>query len=183
MIPVRSTDEELMQLVREGRTEMLAILFERHHVRLYNFFLRLTGHRARSEDFTQEVFCRILSYRHTYDPGKPFSTWMYQIGRNLYRTQFRSPGLTAPLEEDAGQAPDPSPLEEVCRRELAGRLTRAMARLSVRKRELLVLSRFQNLKYAEIAAILDCSVEAVKTGIHRAIGDLRRWMSPGEEER
>ncbi len=77
-------DEQVMAQVREGRVEMLAILFERHHVRLFNFFLRLTAERSLSEDLVQEVFLRILKYRHTYRGDSKFTTWMYQIGRNAH---------------------------------------------------------------------------------------------------
>lgn len=67
-------DEQVMAQVRDGRVEMLAILFERHHVRLFNFFLRLTASRSASEDLVQEVFLRMLKYRHTYRGDSKFST-------------------------------------------------------------------------------------------------------------
>ena len=60
------SDNQLMEEVRDGKVEKLAILFERHHVTLYNFFLRLTANRSISEDLVQDVFFRILRYRHTY---------------------------------------------------------------------------------------------------------------------
>ncbi|MCK7525668.1 MAG: hypothetical protein MZV64_52710 [Ignavibacteriales bacterium] len=65
------TDNELMEDVRDGRVERLAVLFERYQTMLYNFFLRLTGNRAASEDLVQEVFVRVLKYRAGYLERKP----------------------------------------------------------------------------------------------------------------
>ena len=72
-------DEEIMSSVKKGSVNMLAILFERYHVKLYNYFLRLTGDKGISEDLTQEVFLRILKYRDTFRHESKFTTWMYQI--------------------------------------------------------------------------------------------------------
>ena len=78
------TDNQVMLDVREGKVEKLAILFERHHVALFNFFLRLTGNRAASEDLVQDVFTRILKYRATYMGEDRFTVWMYKIARNAH---------------------------------------------------------------------------------------------------
>ena len=67
------SDEELMSQVRSGVGEMLGVLFERYHVPLFNFYLKLTGDRPVSEDLVQEVFFRILKYRHSYRPDTPFA--------------------------------------------------------------------------------------------------------------
>ncbi len=77
-------DEDVMSNVSEGNVQMLAILFERYHVRLYNYFLRLTGNKGTGEDLAQEVFFRILKYRTSYRRESKFTTWMYQIGRNVF---------------------------------------------------------------------------------------------------
>src|SRR5437588_11613159 len=75
-------DEELMFQVRNGVAEMLGVLFDRYQSPLFNFYCKLTGDRAASEDLVQDVFYRILKYRHTYQPGTSFRTWMYHIARN-----------------------------------------------------------------------------------------------------
>ena len=72
-----ATDDELMQRVRDGDAAPLGVLFERYQVPLYNFFLRLTGRTAVSEDLVQEVFLRVLKYRHTYRGQSQFRTWLY----------------------------------------------------------------------------------------------------------
>ena len=75
-------DERVMQAVRSGDAERLGTLFERHHVALYEFLYRTTGDASTAEDLVQDVFVRILKYRHTYRDGYPFLTWMYRIARN-----------------------------------------------------------------------------------------------------
>jgi len=169
-------DEQVMVQVRAGRVEMLAILFERHHVRMYNFFLRLTANRPLSEDLTQELFLRILKYRHTYRGESRFSTWMYQIARNLHIDQLRSRHPEIPIDDLYEETPDPQPCpaQEAESGQEADLLARAMERLPLRKREVLLLSRFQNLKYGEIAGLLACSVESVKVQVHRSLKELRR---------
>jgi RNA polymerase sigma factor (sigma-70 family) len=167
-------DEHVMAQVRDGRVEMLAILFERHHVRLFNFFLRLTGNRPLSEDLTQELFLRILKYRHTYRGESKFSTWMYQIARNLHIDQLRSRRPEIPIDDlyEEKPCPRPCPAQNAETQQETDLL--ALERLPLRKREVLLLSRFQNLKYQEIAGLLECSVESVKVQVHRSLKELRR---------
>ena len=169
-------DEQLMLQVQDGQVEMLAILFERHHVRLFNFFLRLTANRPLSEDLTQELFLRILKYRHTYRGESQFSTWMYQIARNLHIDQLRSrrPEISIDDLYEEKPCPQPCPAQTAEAQQEADLLARAMERLPLRKREVLLLSRFQNLKYQEIASLLECSVENVKVQVHRSLKELRR---------
>jgi len=163
-----------MEEVRDGRVEKLAILFERHHIMLYNFFLRLTGNRSLSEDLVQDVFFRILKYRKTYHGQSTFSVWMYQIARNAHVDHLRKWKQEVALDEQYEEvpAPDPEPgtrLEAEIDIEL---LKKAMDRLPLQKREILLLSRFQEMKYREIAELLGCSIGAIKTSVHRAVKDL-----------
>ena len=83
------TDNELMEAVKDGRVEKLAVLFERYHVALFNFFLRLTGDRAASEDLVQDVFMRILKYRAGFQSEGRFAVWMFQIARNAHVDHLR----------------------------------------------------------------------------------------------
>ena len=167
-------DNQLMEDVRDGRVEKLAILFERHHVALFNFFLRLTGNRPASEDLVQDVFIRILKYRSTYQGEDRFAVWMYKIARNAHIDHLRKRKETFPLDEqfDEATSPEPVPEERVVKEQESALLARALTRLSPKKQEILVLSRFQNLKYREIAELLDCPVGTVKGLVHRAIQEL-----------
>ena len=163
-----------MQQVRNGDARKLGLLFERYQTPLYNFYLRMTGDRASSEDLVQDVFLRILRYRHTYQDGTAFSTWMYQIARNARGDHFRKwkPSSELPDADSlpSGQRNASDSLEQEQEHAL---LQAALARLPEDKREVLLLSRYQHLKYDEIAQLLGCTVTAVKLRVHRAMKDLR----------
>ena len=176
------TDNLLMEDVRGGKVEKLAILFERHHVTLFNYFLRLTGNRPISEDLVQEVFTRILKYRTTYRGEDRFAVWMYKIARNAHIDFLRRQKETVPLEDqfEEAQSVDLIPEERVERQQEAALISRALKRLSPKKQEVILLSRFQNLKYREIAELMECPVGTVKGMVHRAVqelGDIYKQLS------
>jgi RNA polymerase sigma-70 factor (ECF subfamily) len=145
---------------------------------LFHFFLRLTAKREASEDLVQEVFFRILRYRHTYNEKHGFTAWMYQIARNAHLDFLQKQKAHASLpgsgaDSDGAEFEVPSaalPVDEKLSRNQEVKLLRqALERLPEDKREVLVLSRFQNLKYEEIAAILGCEVGTVKVRVFRAV--------------
>jgi len=163
-----ASDSSLMQAVREGDLGALAILFERHHRQLFNYFVHMNGNRELSEDLVQDVFVRILKYRQSYQPERAFAAWMYQIARNAQSDSIGKRKLEVALP-DRELASVNVMEENLKRKQEISILKRAMARLPVEKRELLALSRFQNLKYEEIASILGCDVGAVKVRVYRAV--------------
>jgi RNA polymerase sigma factor (sigma-70 family) len=171
-------DNQLMQKVRDGDAAKLGVLFERYHKLLFNFFLRLTGNREVSEDLVQEVFLRMLKYRHTYRADSQFKAWMYQIARNAHIDSIRKvkqevlfdEGEDKPGGEPISQKPIPD--EALEQKQEVTLLRQALAKLPREKREVLVLSRFQNLKYEEIAEILACDVGTVKVRVFRAVREL-----------
>lgn len=163
-------DGALMQEVQQGRLASLATLFEKHHRPLFHFFHRLNGNQALSEDLVQEVFFRMLKYRSTFQPERPFTAWMYQIARNAQTDSLRKRKFEVALGDDDIEHRDADrPDEKLSQRQEAGLLRKALQRLPEEKREVLVLSRFQNLKYEEIASILGCEVGTVKVRVYRAV--------------
>jgi RNA polymerase sigma factor (sigma-70 family) len=170
----QASDNQLMEEVRDGKVEKLAILFERHQVMLYNFFLRLTGNKGTSEDLVQDVFFRILKYRKTYQGQSKFTVWIYQIARNAHVDHLRKRKPEVPLDEQFKEAASPEtlpPKKMDAEIEIA-LLRKALDRLPLKKREVLLLSRFQEMKYKDIAELLGCNIGSVKSSVHRAIKEL-----------
>jgi RNA polymerase sigma-70 factor (ECF subfamily) len=179
------SDEELMFHVRNGVGESLGELFSRYQDPLFNFYRRLTGDRAMSEDLVQDVFYRILKYRQTYRPGTSFRTWMYQIARNarldcIRKEQVSKDQIKVPLEMDIAGAPY---ADHVQQEQEAALLHRALMQLPEEKREILLLSRFQELKYDEIAQMLGCETGTVKVRVFRALKDLKTVFQQLENQR
>jgi RNA polymerase sigma factor (sigma-70 family) len=164
-------DEDLMLQVREGVGEMLAVLFDRYQIPLFNFYCRLTGDRVASEDLVQDVFFRILKYRQSYRSGTPFRAWMYQIARNARQDYHRKHPQALPFEPE--MSPAVVSIDSAEAEQQTALLRRALLALPEEKREVLLLSRFQELKYEDIARMLDCEVGTVKVRIHRALRELR----------
>jgi RNA polymerase sigma-70 factor (ECF subfamily) len=160
-----------MLQVRNGAVDMLGDLFDRYQVPLFNFYKRMTGNRALSEDLVQEVFFRILKYRHTYRDGTPFRPWLFQIARNTRVDHFRRQRPEEPWEPEL--EPAIRPADSAQQNQEAALLHRALMQLPEEKREILLLCRFQELKYEEIGRMLGCEVGTVKTRVHRALQDLR----------
>jgi RNA polymerase sigma factor (sigma-70 family) len=178
-------DEDLMLLVRNGNLRTLGDLFIRHQTPLFNFYLRMTGDRQLSEDLVQEVFFRILRYRNSYQPGASFAAWMYQIARNTRVDNLRKHKPVKPLDDQLETARDyaPTPDQHAESNEQTALLKKALARLAEDKRELILLTRFQNLKYDEVAQLLHCEPGAVKVRVHRAVQELRQVYFDLQSER
>lgn len=163
-----------MSAVQQGDLAQLGVLFERHHARIYRYCLRITGSPATSEDMVQDVFTRVLKYARTFREGTQFNAWLYRVARNVCHDHFRKHGREVPLEDpDTRMSDEPLAPDSMQRGEDLDRLRAALGRLPDDRRELLILSRFERRKYDEIAALLDCSVGAVKVRVHRAIKQLR----------
>ena len=171
----RATDSQIMSQVKAGDVERLATLFERYESRLLGFFVRLSGDREASEDMVQEVFYRVLRFRGTFKARGEFSPWIYTIARRIWIDRTRKGRPHTPLDdlESELRSSEPSPTQHVERQEEANLLHRALLGLADDKRDVLVLSRFENLRYEQIATILGCEVNTVKTRVHRALRQLR----------
>jgi RNA polymerase sigma-70 factor (ECF subfamily) len=163
-----------MKLVQAGETAQLALLFERYHVPLFRYLLQLSRNRALSEDLVQEVFFRILKYASSYDPSLSFQVWLYRMARNAYFDCLRK-RRSEVSGDDVGEirSSEPLPEELVTRQEDTMFLQEALQKLPEDKREVLVLSRFHDLRYEDIALILKCEIGTVKVRVYRALKELR----------
>ena len=164
-----------MIAVRGGDLDQLEVLFERYREPLYDFFARLTGNRGISEDLIQDVFVRILKYRSSYRESNRFVTWMYQIGRNARADYLRKHRLV-PQEALTVTAPDhdiTTPSRQLEASEEKALLQCALMQMSESNRELLILARYQEMKYVDIAELLGVELPVVKSRVHRAMKELR----------
>ncbi|MEK6152097.1 RNA polymerase sigma factor [Flavobacteriaceae bacterium 3-367] len=170
------TDNALMLKVKSGDMDKMGLLYERHKKRLFGFFYHMNGNASLSEDLVQNVFVRILKYKHTFTGQGSFSAWMFRTARNVNYDHFRKhskegrPTEISTLEyrlqdADAGSVMDYD--------DTVSLVNRALQRLSPEKREVLILSKYKAMKYSEIGSVLGCSEGAAKVKAHRAIKDLR----------
>ena len=160
-----------MLQVRSGQIGLLAELFERHNRPVFGFFYRMTSSRELSEDLVQDVFLRILRYRDTYQPQTSFTAWMYGIARNALIDNMRKRRPESSWEDGMPELQSSEdPVDEKLRaRQETILLQKALASLPADKREVLILSRYQNLRYDEIGRILGCEPNAVKQRVFRAV--------------
>lgn len=172
---IQKTDEQLILEVKNGDLDSLAPLFEKYHVRLFNFFLRMTNDRSISEDLTQNVFQRVLTYRESYNEKWMFRSWMYQIARNAASKHYNNQKLLIDEYSEVNHMAYESDLavEELDAKLQKEHLHLALAKLSYEQREIIELAKFQELKYKEIAEITGNTVPAIKVKVHRAIQRLR----------
>lgn len=175
--PKEMTDEQLMKKVKAGDFQPLGILFDRHRTAIYNFFIRMTWDRLLSEDLTQLTFERILRYRHSFQVERSFKAWMYQIARNVCTRQLER---AERFQEDQivnweTLAMHSASVEaEIEQQETLDNLEWALSKLNQEYREVLLLTRYAQLKYAEVAELLNCTENAVKVKVYRATQQLRK---------
>lgn len=181
------SDHALMLAARDGELDALGALFERHHFALFGFLVKLTRQRTAAEDLVQTVFQRMLKYRHTYRDDGHFTAWMYHLARRCAADHFRkvngAPRAIDPAELHAHADDTPHAASHAARRDDHALLQVALDRLDANDREILLLSRLQELSFAEISAILECSVGAAKVRAHRALRELRSVYLALQKER
>ncbi|MFD2563352.1 RNA polymerase sigma factor [Aquimarina rubra] len=167
-----STDEELMILVSNGDLDMMSILFERYHIRIFNFLLKMTRDRDISQDITQEVFYKAIKYRKSYKKGK-FSSWIYTIARNIFSDHYQSQKTKEQRLDEIEYKMEQEENGSLEKEEIKEQLNKALEKLNHTDRELVIMSRYQGIKYQEIAEITGSTAGAIKTKVHRAIHKLK----------
>jgi len=170
------SDNALMLKVKEGDLDRLGLLFERYKRPLYGFFYNMSKDGELAEDLVQNVFFRILKYRYLFRGDGDFKTWMFHIARNVNHDNFRKDKIR---HKDAIEdwedylSDDGEGMTSIHKDEELHILSMAMDRLPDEKRELLLMSKYQDRKYKEIGEIIGCTEGAVKVKVFRALQDLK----------
>ncbi|MCC6466287.1 MAG: RNA polymerase sigma factor [Planctomycetes bacterium] len=182
-------DNELMRRVAQGDDDAFRLLFERHYRLAYSVIYRHIGVQSVAEDLVQDAFLRVYRAAPKYEPSAKFSTWLYTIVSNLCLNYKRDrardrlrlvsageDGEGNPLEQLAGTTDPPGGEEE--EREQRARLIRAaLDSLPENQRMALILSKYENKSYEEVAEVLETTVAAVKSLASRARATLREKLA------
>jgi len=188
------SDVQLMLDVKAGDATSFELLLQRYRGPLVNFLYRMVRDREQAEDLAQEVFLRVYRAKEDYVPSAKFTTWLFRIATNLALNSVRDNryhkmevSLDAPLTADAedgderpfevaDQHPDiEEHLVEEARRKM---IRHAIEKLPEKQRAAVLLHKYQELDYGEIAKILSCSESALKSLLFRAYETLRVELAP-----
>ncbi len=163
-----------MFAVKAGDLDKLGILFERHHLKMYNYFLKATYQPQTSEDLVQEVFFRLMKFRHTYRGDGLFTTWLYRVAQNVLYDHVRKKKTGTSIDDVVEQMTSEVNVQEDYElSEDVKILEKAFRRLKESDRELLTLKRYHEMKYDEIAKIKNLAVGTIKSKIHHALKNLK----------
>jgi RNA polymerase sigma-70 factor (ECF subfamily) len=188
------SDVQLMLDVKAGDEQSFALLLQRYRRPLVNFLYRMVREREEAEDLAQEVFLRVYRARKDYVPSAKFTTWLFRIATNLAlnsvrdnRYQRMEVSIDAPVSVDAEEGDERTldvaekhpnieqHLIEEARRKM---IRHAVEKLPEKQRAAVLLHKYQELDYNEIAKILQCSESALKSLLFRAYETLRVELAP-----
>jgi RNA polymerase sigma-70 factor, ECF subfamily len=183
------TDVQLMLDVKAGDEASFGLLLQKYRSPLVNFLFRMVRDRATAEDLAQEVFLRVYKARAQYSPSAKFTTWLFRIATNLALNSVRDNrhrqmdvSIDAPVEED--QAPLQLPTkdmridEHMVERDRADFIRQKISALPEKQRVAVLLHKYEEMDYADIAKILECSESALKSLLFRAYETLRVQLAP-----
>lgn len=185
------SDEALMLRYQKGDARAFEVLLTRHRRPVYNFILRFVGDRAAAEDVLQEAFLRVIKGADTWERQAKFTTWLYTIARNLCVDASRrgkhrkAASLDAPMSRDAD---DSRTLLDVTADKSAGvdrqaignelgvKMHAAIAKLSEEQREVFLMREFLDMQFKEIAEVVGCPENTVKSRMRYALEKLREEL-------
>lgn len=188
----RDPDVRLMLEVRDGSAAAFEELMLRYQNRVVTLLEHLVSRRDLAEDLAQEVFLRVYRARQSYVPGAKFTTWLFTIvnhvASNARRSQARrkevhvagSESGTQPftIAELAQAASGQMPARQLDKAEMRDMIRLAIESLNERQRMAVLLNKFENLSYEEIAATMDLTPKAIKSLLSRARENLRQVLEP-----
>ncbi|HTR46234.1 MAG TPA: RNA polymerase sigma factor [Verrucomicrobiae bacterium] len=185
------SDVQLMLDAKAGDTASFDFLLVKYRSPLVNFLFRMVRDQATAEDLAQEVFLRVYRARKQYTPSAKFTTWLFRIATNVAlnsvrdnRHQKMQVSLDAPASGEEEAAPRELPAREMridehlLERDRVAFIQRAVASLPEKQRAAVLLHKYEEMDYAEIAKVLDCTEGALKSLLFRAYESLRVQLAP-----
>ena len=186
------SDVQLMLDVKAGDEASFELLLYKYRTPLVNYLGRMTGDSATAEDLAQEVFLRVYRARSQYAPSAKFTTWMFRIATNLAlnaRRDGRYRQMEVSIHEENYQDDGPGRVLEIpdrqpgaeqhlMARDRAALIRRAVEELPEKQRAAVVLHKYEEMDYDQIAGILNCSESALKSLLFRAYETLRVKLAP-----
>ncbi|BDC51371.1 RNA polymerase sigma factor [Bryobacterales bacterium F-183] len=185
-------DAQLMMNIKEGQAECFEQLTTRHRRRLIHWLFRMVQDRAIAEELAQEVFLRVYMSRESYQPTARFTTWLYRIANNRALNWIRdhsgesrresldaipTRGVRRQYADAAGTVAERL-LTEEAETEFQATVRRAIMGLPARQRAAVLMHKYENMEYAQIAEALGCNVSTVKSILWRAYTTLRTRLAP-----
>jgi RNA polymerase sigma-70 factor (ECF subfamily) len=189
---LRDPDIRLMLRVRNDEPGAFEELVQNYQHRLVAVMHHLVGSADEAEDLAQEVFLRVYRARKKYRPRSKFSTWLFTIANNLalnaLRTRQRKPVVPLDVRDSGPLGPRPaeqivpdrtdSPSTRLRNAELIAKIRQALENLNERQRMAVILNKFEDMGYGEIAEVMGLTTQAVKSLLSRARSNLRQVLGP-----
>ena len=186
------SDVQLMLEVKAGDDASFELLLRRYRTPLVNFLYRMVREQATAEDLAQEVFLRVYRARKQYAPNAKFTTWLFRIATNLALNAVRDGRyrqMEVSLDQSSERGEDEQPAMDLPDREASVEqrllahdrttlIQRAILALPEKQRAAVLLHKYRELDYGEIARILGCSESALKSLLFRAYETLRVQLAP-----
>ena len=181
-------DAQLMLRVRDGDEESFRVLLEKHRNPVVHFLYRMVQDEGISEELSQEVFLRVYRSRATYEPTARFTTWLFRIATHLALNWLRDGrnerGQVRLDDEGDGDAPvrevadrKPSVEQQMVYQARLREVRNAIALLPEKQRAAVLMHKYEEMDYSQIASVLECSESAVKSLLFRAYETLRARLA------
>jgi RNA polymerase sigma-70 factor (ECF subfamily) len=180
-------DTELMIRVKEGDDASFELLLAKHRSPVVHFLYRMVQNVGVAEELAQEVFLRVYRSRQTYEPTAKFTTWLFRIATHLALNSLRDAKherLQERLDEVSDDAPSrqvtdarPSVETSMVKEAKLAEIRQAVASLPEKQRAAVLMHKYQELEYSQIASALNCSESAVKSLLFRAYETLRARLA------
>ena len=180
-------DAELMLRVKEGDGASFALLLDKHRSSVVHFLYRMIQNQAIAEELAQEVFLRVYRSRATYEATAKFTTWLFRIATHLALNSLRDgkhERMHERLDHDSFDQPvrqvsdtRPSVEQSMVYQAKLAEVRRAIAMLPEKQRVAVLMHKYEEMEYTQIARVLNCSESAVKSLLFRAYETLRARLA------